>query len=200
MADVQLGKTALDLNLGADQAEISEVRKDIGFDSYYSQEGGDGHPDPELTKEWERRIRLKTDLRLCTIAGILCGLNLLDSGIMSSASVTSMFTDLQLYGTRYSVSIFIFTISSVVFQLPSTIAVRFVGPRLWFAVITFCFGLVTLCTAFIRTWREMIALRVLLGICMSGIYPGLTYLISTWYTRREQQVSALQAFYKIRNS
>lgn len=34
----------------------------------------------------------------------------------------------------------------------------------------------------------MIALRVLLGIAMSGIYPGLTYLISTWYTRSEQQL------------
>ena len=33
----------------------------------------------------------------------------------------------------------------------------------------------------------MIALRVLLGIAMSGIYPGLSYLISTWYLRREQQ-------------
>ena len=42
-------------------------------------------------------------------------------------------------------------------------------------------------TAFIQTWQQMIALRVLLGAAMSGIYPGLTYLISTWYPRREQQ-------------
>lgn len=34
----------------------------------------------------------------------------------------------------------------------------------------------------------MIALRVLLGIAMSGIYPGLTWLISSWYTRKEQQL------------
>ncbi|KAH8701074.1 putative MFS transporter [Talaromyces proteolyticus] len=136
----------------------------------------------------ERKLRLKVDLRLCSIAGLLCSLNLLDSGIISSASVTSMITDLGLEGNRYSVSIFIFTVASVVFQLPSTIAVRFVGPRLWFALITFCFGLITLCSAFVQTWRQMIALRVLLGISMSGIYPGLTYLISTWYTRQEQQL------------
>ncbi|KAI0129161.1 putative MFS transporter [Xylariales sp. AK1849] len=135
----------------------------------------------------ERRLRLKVDLRLCTIAGILCSLNLLDSGVISSASVTSMLSDLDLTGNRYSVSIFIFTISSIAFQLPSTIAVRTFGPRIWFSVITFAFGLVTMCTAFVRNWKEMIALRVLLGIAMSGIYPGLTYLISTWYPRREQQ-------------
>lgn len=73
----------------------------------------------------ERQIRLKVDFRLCTIAGILCSLNLLDSGVISSASVTSMLSDLGLdKGNRYSVSIFIFTIASICFQLPSTIAVR----------------------------------------------------------------------------
>lgn len=135
----------------------------------------------------ERRLRLKVDLRLCTIAGILCSLNLLDSGVISSASVTSMIQDLDLSGNRYSVAIFIFTIASIAFQLPSTIAVRTFGPRLWFGLITFAFGLITMCTAFVRTWQQMIALRVLLGMAMSGIYPGLTYLISTWYPRREQQ-------------
>ncbi|OTA97726.1 hypothetical protein M434DRAFT_391654 [Hypoxylon sp. CO27-5] len=141
----------------------------------------------ESHRSLERRLRLKIDLRLCTIAGILCSLNLLDSGVISSASVTSMLDDLQLTGNRFSVSIFIFTISSIAFQLPSTLAVRTFGPRLWFSTITFCFGLITMCTAFIQTWKQMIALRVLLGIAMSGIYPGLTYLISTWYPRREQQ-------------
>ncbi|KAJ4288138.1 hypothetical protein N0V90_012155 [Kalmusia sp. IMI 367209] len=137
----------------------------------------------------ERRIRLKVDFRLCSIAGILCSLDLLDSGVISSASVTSMLSDLHLdQGNRYSVSIFIFTIASIAFQLPSTIAVRTFGPRIWFSFITVCFGIITLCTAFVQTWRQMIALRILLGIAMSGVYPGLTYLISTWYTRKEQQL------------
>lgn len=77
----------------------------------------------------EKRIRRKVDLRLCTIAGLLCSLNLLDSGIISSAAVTSMPQDLGLTGDRFSVSIFIFTVSSIIFQLPSTILVRIIGPR-----------------------------------------------------------------------
>lgn len=135
----------------------------------------------------ERKLRLKVDIRLCSLAGLLCSLNLLDSGVISSASVTSMIPDLDLTGNRYSVSIFIFTIASIVFQLPSTIAVRTFGPRIWFAVITFCFGLITTCTAFINSWKAMIAMRVLLGMAMSGVYPGLSFLISSWYLREEQQ-------------
>ena len=139
--------------------------------------------------EKTRRLRLKIDYRLCTIAGLLCSLDLLDSGIISNASVTSMLKDLGLdHGNRYSVSILIFTVASVFFQLPATLAVRILGPRIFFAVITFAFGLVTLCTAFIRSWKEMIVMRVLLGIFMSGIYPGLALLISSWYRREELQL------------
>ncbi|KAH9845720.1 Major Facilitator Superfamily [Teratosphaeria destructans] len=135
----------------------------------------------------QRRLLRKVDLRLCTIAGLLWSLDLLDSGVLSSASVTSMMKDLDLTGNRFSVAIFIFTIASIAFQLPSTIAVRTFGPKLWLATITTAFGLLTMCTAFIHSWKEMMALRVLLGIAMSGIYPGLTYLISSWYLRNEHQ-------------
>lgn len=104
----------------------------------------DQYDEAEVEKK-EKRLRTKVDFRLCTIAGLLCSLNLLDSGIISSASVTSMLSDLGLdKGNRYSVSILIFTVASICFQLPATIAVRLVGPRIFFSVTTVCFGLITL--------------------------------------------------------
>ncbi|KAF2088203.1 putative MFS transporter [Saccharata proteae CBS 121410] len=169
-------------------ADLEEVRRDSS-DDHTNDNSAEGQQQKAEYAAFERRVRLKVDLRLCTIAGLLCSLDLLDSGVISSASVTSMLSDLDLdQGNRYSVSIFIFTIASIAFQLPSTIAVRTFGPRVWFSFITFCFGLITLCTGFVHSWKQMIALRVLLGASMSGIYPGLTYLISTWYTRKEQQL------------
>lgn len=93
----------------------------------------------------EKALRRKVDIRLCTIAGLLCSLNLLDSGIISSASVTSMLEDLGLdKGNHYSVAILIFTVSALCFQLPATIAVRQIGPRVFFACTTIFFGLITL--------------------------------------------------------
>ncbi|KAI1349883.1 retrograde regulation protein 2 [Xylaria sp. FL0043] len=165
-----------------------EAQEDYrSVDAEVSDGSGNGATGIETESAPERRLRRKVDLRLCTIAGILCSLNLLDSGVISSAAVTSLPMDLDLTGNRFSIAIFIFTISSIAFQLPSTLAVRTFGPRLWFSFITFSFGIITMSTAFIQTWQQMIALRVLLGAAMSGIYPGLTYLISTWYPRREQQ-------------
>ena len=154
-------------------------------------------PDVVDTATEERKLRRKVDIRLCTIAGLLCSLDLLDSGLISSASVTSMLSDLGLdQGNRFSVSILIFTVSGVCFQLPATIAVRLIGPRIFFSFVTFGFGLISLvgpcswtlvmngllsssislfmalsltlgqCTAFVHTWKQMIAMRVLLGIFM----------------------------------
>ncbi len=103
-------------------------------------------------------------------------------------------------------AILVYTVSSVTFQLPATILVRILGPRVMFSMITVGFGIITLvsvfkpleigsllklrikCTAFITTWKQMVGLRVLLGLFQSAIFPGLTYLISTWYTREEQQL------------
>lgn len=64
---------------------------------------GDFDVDEESRKILERRLVRKVDWRLCTIAGILCSLNLMDSGIISSASVADdFFTDLGLgVGNRY---------------------------------------------------------------------------------------------------
>ncbi|KAK5050335.1 hypothetical protein LTR84_003616 [Exophiala bonariae] len=153
-----------------------------------SQDQDEINVDSEFDVDAEARLVRKIDLRLCTISGILCSLNLLDSGIISSAAVTSMLSDLQLTGNRYSVSIFIFTVASVCCQLPATILMRFVGPRIFFSVTTISFGIITICTTAITTWQQMIALRVLLGISMSGIFPGLSWLVSAWYTRKEQQL------------
>lgn len=103
----------------------------------------------EERRKRERHLVRKVDLRLCTIAGILCSLNLLDSGIISSASVTSIFSDLGLgVGNRYSVAILVYTVASVTFQLPATVAVRMLGPRLMFASITVAFGIITMVSGF----------------------------------------------------
>ncbi len=81
-------------NGGAINSTIAQ--RDAGFEDY------DYERSFEENRVLERKLVRKIDLRLCTIAGILCSLNLLDSGIISSASVTSIFKDLGLgVGNRY---------------------------------------------------------------------------------------------------
>ena len=47
----------------------------------------------------------------------------------------------------------------------------------------FLWGLLTLCNGFIKTYGQLLALRLLIGICESGWYPAIVYYFSSCYTR-----------------
>lgn len=51
----------------------------------------------------------------------------------------------------------------------------------------FGFGIVTLCTGFIRSYGGLLALRFLLGLAEAGMVPGNVYLMGAWYKRSEAQ-------------
>ena len=36
---------------------------------------------------------------------------------------------------------------------------------------------------FVNKWKDMLGLRVILGILEAGLYPGVVYLLATWYSR-----------------
>ena len=36
---------------------------------------------------------------------------------------------------------------------------------------------------FVHKWTDMLGLRVVLGILEAGVYPGVVYLLATWYSR-----------------
>lgn len=37
--------------------------------------------------------------------------------------------------------------------------------------------------SFVKTWTQLIPLRIILGIFEAGFFPGCAYLLSTWYPR-----------------
>lgn len=98
-----------------------------------------------------------------------------------------------------SIITLVFFISYIIFQPPSTIIVRKVGPRLHLSAITLLWGAVMIAMGFAKDWKVMSGLRVLLGVlevCIdrprarrltdprqAGFFPSCVYLLSTWYVR-----------------
>jgi MFS family permease len=77
----------------------------------------------------------------------------------------------------------VFFTTYVVFQPPSTVIVRKIGPRIHLSTITLLWGAVMIGMGFTRTWDQLAALRVLLGLLEAGFFPSCVYLLSTWYSR-----------------
>ena len=84
-----------------------------------------------------------------------------------------MNTELKLnvlLGTvsRYSVVTLVFFTTSIVFQPPSTVIIRYLGPRTHLSVIVTLWGGVMIGMGFVEDWQSLAALRVVLGILEAG--------------------------------
>lgn len=86
---------------------------------------------------------------------------------------------------KQNVATLVFFTTYIVFQPPSTIIVRKLGPRAHLAGITLAWGAVMLGMGFVKDWQALSALRVILGVLEAGFFPSCVYLLSTWYTRFE---------------
>jgi MFS family permease len=79
----------------------------------------------------------------------------------------------------------VFYISYIVFEIPSNIACKWLGPGWFLPAISLGFGCMTVAFAFVRTFSTACAVRFLLGICEAGMLPGIAYYMSRWYRRSE---------------
>ncbi|EHA50345.1 hypothetical protein MGG_03298 [Pyricularia oryzae 70-15] len=146
-------------------------------------------PRPEdfnFTPEEQKKIKRRMDLRIVTTLGFMYCVSLMDRTNLGAASIAGMDRELRLdVGDRYSIITLVFFITYTLFQPPSTVIVRAVGPRVHLALITLLWGAVMIGMGFAPDWGAMAGLRVLLGILEAGFFPSCVYLLSTWYTRYE---------------
>ncbi|KAM6530490.1 hypothetical protein FALCPG4_008618 [Fusarium falciforme] len=140
-----------------------------------------------LTPDEQKRTIRRIDVRLVSTLGFLYCVSLMDRNNTGIAMISGMSTDLVMTGSRYSIVVLLFFIPYVLFQPPSTAILRKVGPRLFLSLTTLVWGLATIASGFVRNWSELIPLRLILGACEAGFFPGCAYLLSCWYPRYELQ-------------
>jgi len=150
----------------------------------------------EFTKDEERSILHRIDRRLVLTVGFMYCISLMDRTNLSAANIAGMAVELKLIGYRYSIITLVFFITYVVFQFPATIIIKKLGPRFFLTLVTLLWGSVMIGMGFVRNWRTLAGLRVILGIFEAGFFPGSVYLLSTWYVRYEVQ-KRYSVFYMI---
>ncbi|KAL2256406.1 hypothetical protein VTK26DRAFT_1729 [Humicola hyalothermophila] len=138
-----------------------------------------------FTPAEKRKIMRHIDRRLVVTVGAMYCVSLMDRTNLSAANIAGMSQDLMLIGQRYNIISLVFFVTYVVFQPPSTVIVRKIGPRIHMSLITLLWGAVMVGMGFAKDWGTMAGLRVLLGVFEAGFFPSCVYLLSTWYTRYE---------------
>ena len=140
-----------------------------------------------FTPEEQRKIMWRIDRRLVLTLGFLYCVSLMDRTNTGIAAIAGMSVDLVLIKNRYSIIVLLFFITYVLLQPPATVVLRKVGPRAFLPTITVLWGLTMLCAGFVKTWTDLIAIRLILGVFEAGFFPSCAYLLSCWYPRYELQ-------------
>ncbi|KAJ5619111.1 hypothetical protein N7510_003095 [Penicillium lagena] len=145
-------------------------------------------PGTEFTDHEKKKIIRRVDRRLVTMCGLTACVSLMDRTNISSAAIAGMNEDLQLtQDNRYSVVVLVFFITYVLGQAPATATVRHFGARWFLSTLVLLWGVTMIAFGFLHTWQQMTALRLLLGLFEGGFFPGIIFLLSTWYVRYELQ-------------
>lgn len=141
--------------------------------------------DPDL----EKRVVHKLDIRLAPMFAVLYFVAYLDRSNISNAAVAGLKEQLHLSGAEYSTAVSVFFATYVAFEVPLVLAMKKFRPRRAIAFMVASWSLVTIGTAFVRTYGALCALRVLLGLFEAGFFPCLILYISQVYKREEQVCS-----------
>ncbi|BEI80882.1 hypothetical protein CcaverHIS002_0200420 [Cutaneotrichosporon cavernicola] len=163
----------------SDSVKYDETERKLGVDI-------DEGFDPDEVK----RVTRKVDWRLIPMLVLMYAISLIDRTNLSVARTANndkFDKELGTGGTnnRYSIITVVFFAPYIVFELPSQFGLRAFGARLWLGSAVFLWGLVMLGMGFAQNWQTLAALRVILGVFESALFPGAAFLISCWYPRKE---------------
>jgi len=91
-----------------------------------------------------------------------------------NARIAGLGEDLNLKGYDYNIILTAFYISYIIFEIPSNILCKLIGPGWFIPGLSLAFGIISLCTAFVNTTAQACGVRFLLGVFEAGMMPGVT--------------------------
>ncbi|ETS79749.1 hypothetical protein PFICI_09602 [Pestalotiopsis fici W106-1] len=151
---------------------------------------------PILDDHWHavsRSLVRKLDLTLMPMIWVLYLFNYLDRNSISSANLNSIKEDLSLSGEDFNTVVSILNVGQHILILNSYMAMQIlsnmiltrVRPSLYIPLWACAWSIVSASTGAVQNFGQLITVRCLLGIAEAPFFPGVYYLLSCWYTRKE---------------
>ena len=128
----------------------------------------------------EAAVFHKIGWRLVPILGLAYLVNYLDRTNIGFAALT-MNQQIGLDARQFGFGSGLFFVSYCLFEIPSNIAMHYIGARRWVARIMITWGLSAVVTAFVVGPNSFYGARLLLGAAEAGFFPGVTLYLSNWF-------------------
>ncbi|KAJ3546755.1 hypothetical protein NM208_g1851 [Fusarium decemcellulare] len=136
--------------------------------------------DPE-----EIRLVRKLDLWIMPTLCLMYFLNYVDRNAIAQARLNNLEEDLNMSGTEFNTTVSILFVGYVLMQVPSNMLITKVKPGIYMSAWMLVWAVVSGCTALVKNYEGLLVCRFFLGITEAPFYPGATYILSIFYTRKE---------------
>ncbi|KAJ9643434.1 hypothetical protein H2199_004113 [Coniosporium tulheliwenetii] len=90
-------------------------------------------------------------------------------------------SELNLTPKQVSTGLAFFYICYVIFDLPSNLLMSKLSPHIWMSRIVISVGIIGACMAAMESAWSFYLLRLLLGIVIAGMWPGMSYYLTLFY-------------------
>ncbi|KAI1946441.1 hypothetical protein LOZ57_003696 [Ophidiomyces ophidiicola] len=133
----------------------------------------------------ERRLRTKIDWYIVPTVSLLYLFCFIDRANIGNARLAGLEKDLHMTGYDYNAVLSVFYVSYILFEIPSNMLCKWIGPGWYLPAISLGFGICSVGTAFVQNKAAVSGVRFLLGVFEAGMFPGIAYYMSRWYRRSE---------------
>lgn len=99
---------------------------------------------------------------------------------------TALEVDAGIDAAAYGLGAGLFFITYAFLEVPSNLVLHRIGAKIWISRIAVTWGLLTMAMMFISSPTIFYVLRLLLGAAEAGLYPGIMYLITTWFAQKDR--------------
>ncbi|KAI8582476.1 hypothetical protein K450DRAFT_227361 [Umbelopsis ramanniana AG] len=149
-----------------------------------ANESEDGFVEPSQAEM--RALLWKLDLRLIPFLGVLYLCSFLDRVNIGNAKLAGLTKSITISDNDYNWALSIFFIGYILFEIPSNLMLKKIGPSKWIPIVMITWGMVMCAMAAVKTSAGLLVARFFLGITEAGLFPGTIFYLSLWYTREEQ--------------
>ncbi|USW49080.1 Putative major facilitator superfamily, MFS transporter superfamily [Septoria linicola] len=154
--------------------------------AYASEEPEEGQIEHIPDLELEQRTLRKFDLYVLPQFMILVLIAYLDRSNIGNARVFGFEEGLNLTSHQFNDISTVFYATYVLFEVPWVMAVKRYGANTVLGAALVLWSTVTLCTGFVQTYTQCLVMRLLLGAAEAGLFPALSFVISTIWDRQNQ--------------
>ncbi|CAO3643363.1 unnamed protein product [Cunninghamella echinulata] len=133
-----------------------------------------------------KKLLWKLDSRIVPWLGILYLCSFLDRVNIGNAKIANLQKDIGISDFDYNWALSIFFIGYILFEVPSNLLLKQIGPNRWIPIVMISWGVTMAAMAAVHNTAGLLASRFFLGITEAGLFPGAIYYLSLWYTRQEQ--------------